>query len=176
MCLHGHDDPSPLSTEVTFIKKSLPKRKAAFCAYLVSTGDPVLAAKRAGYTQNPARAAERLMADAQVLEEARCIASEREAAMSALCSVGYQRLAFGSVADAVSLLFMENPTPEQLHEMDLFLVSEIKKPKDGMLEIKFADRLKALEKLEQGSRGSGACDLFDAIGQGAKAVSELEQP
>ena len=176
MRLHGHDDPSPLPTEVTFIKKSLPKKKSAFCAHLVSTVDPVLAAKRAGYTKNPVRAADRLMAEPEVLEEVRRIASERESALSALCGAGYSRLAFGSVADAVSLLFMDDPTPEQLREMDLFLVSEIKKPKDGMLEIKFADRLKALEKLEQGSRGSGACDLFDAIGQGAKAVSEFEQP
>ena len=33
--------------------------------------------------------------------------------------------------------------------MDLFNISEIKKPKDGAMEIKFFDRIKALEKLEQ---------------------------
>ena len=35
--------------------------------------------------------------------------------------------------------------------MDLFLVSEIKRPKDGSMEIKFFDRLKALEKLTDDS-------------------------
>ena len=55
--------------------------------------------------------------------------------------------------------------------MDLFLVSEIKRPKDGSMEIKFFDRLKALEKLESRSESEdGAKDLFDAINRSAKAV------
>ena len=33
--------------------------------------------------------------------------------------------------------------------MNLFNIAEIKKPRDGALEIKFFDRLRALEKLEQ---------------------------
>ena len=48
--------------------------------------------------------------------------------------------------------------------MDLFLVSEIKRPKDGSMEIKFFDRLKALEKLGAGGEHeTGAKQLFDAI-------------
>ena len=83
---------------------------------------------------------------------------------------------FGNISDAVSLLYIERPTAEQLKAMDLFMISEIKKPKDGMLEIKFFDRLKALEKLESKSGAdAGVSNLFDAIGQGAKAVSEIEQ-
>ena len=54
-----------------------------------------------------------------------------------MATAGYYRLAFGNIADAVSLLFEENPTRERLGEMDLFLVSEIKRPKDGTMEIKF---------------------------------------
>ena len=48
---------------------------------------------------------------------------------------------------AISLLFMENPSVDKLKTMDLFSVAEIKRPKDGAMEIKFFDRLKALEKL-----------------------------
>ena len=80
-------------------------------------------------------------------------------------------MAFGGVADALKLLYTENPTDEQLSEMDLFMISEIKKPKDGMLEIKFFDRLKALEKLgSQQENSAGVSGLFDAIGRGAKTL------
>ena len=52
--------------------------------------------------------------------------------------------------------------------MDLFLISEIKRPKDGAMEIKLFDRVKALEKLENLSAANGAADsLFDAIGRSA---------
>lgn len=80
-------------------------------------------------------------------------------------------MAFGGVADALKLLYTEHPSDEQLSEMDLFMISEIKKPKDGMLEIKFFDRLKALEKLgAQQENSSGVSGLFDAIGRGAKSL------
>lgn len=85
--------------------------------------------------------------------------------------VGYQKLAFGNIDDAVSLLYMENPSRAELSKMDLFLVSEIKRPKDGSMEIKFFDRLKALEKLESRQEEDNSVqNLFDAIEQGAKAV------
>ena len=89
-----------------------------------------------------------------------------------MASVGYQRLAFGNISDAVSLLYMENPSRADLSSMDLFLVSEIKRPKDGSMEIKFFDRLKALEKLEsrQDDESGGVQSLFDAIDESAKAV------
>ena len=60
---------------------------------------------------------------------------------------GYERLAFGSIADSIKLLYMENPQAEMLEKMDLYMISEIKRPKEGAMEIKFFDRLKALEKI-----------------------------
>ena len=63
--------------------------------------------------------------------------------------LGYERLAFGSIADCIQLLYMETPTLQRLEAMDLFMISEIKKPKDGAMEIKFFDRIKALEKLSE---------------------------
>ena len=95
----------------------------------------------------------------------------RKRVLPQLAAAGYYRMAFGGVADALKLLYTENPTDEQLSEMDLFMISEIKKPKDGMLEIKFFDRLKALEKLGcQQENSSGVSGLFDAIGRGAKTL------
>ena len=85
-----------------------------------------------------------------------------------MAATGYQRLAFGSAADAVSLVYEQEPDRERLEKMDLFLISEIKRPKDGAMEIKLFDRVKALEKLENLSAANGAADsLFDAIGRSA---------
>lgn len=91
--------------------------------------------------------------------------------MSGLAEAGYYRLAFGGVSDAMQLLYTDKPSAQQLKEMDLFMISEIKKPKDGMLEIKFFDRLKALEKLGAPPQdAAGVAGLFDAIGKGAQAA------
>lgn len=63
-------------------------------------------------------------------------------------AVSLRRLAFGSCNDAVKLAFMQ---PEEalskLDELDLFGVSEIKKSSAGALEIKFFDKIKALDVL-----------------------------
>ena len=75
-----------------------------------------------------------------------------------MAAAGYQRLAFGSICDAISLLYKSDPSKEDLEGMDLFLVSEIKRPKDGSMEIKFFDRQKALERMYEyaSSADSGA--------------------
>ena len=41
---------------------------------------------------------------------------------------GYEKLAFGSVADAVRLLFSDEPDLNALDTMDLFNIAEIKRP------------------------------------------------
>lgn len=90
-----------------------------------------------------------------------------------MAASGYYRLAFGSIADAVSLLFTDSPSKEELNKMDLFSVSEIKRPKDGSMEIKFFDRLKALEHLEsETEEETTARDFFDAIGKSADSCGD----
>lgn len=65
-------------------------------------------------------------------------------------SDGLRCLAFGEIQDAVSLLFESDECVlQKLPELDLFNVSEIKRVKGGGMEIKFFDRLKALDKLSQ---------------------------
>ena len=99
----------------------------------------------------------------------------REKSLANMAAAGYQRLAFGSICDAISLLYKSDPSKEDLEGMDLFLVSEIKRPKDGSMEIKFFDRLKALEKLGAGGEHeTGAKQLFDAISNSARAVNDKE--
>ena len=63
---------------------------------------------------------------------------------------GLKQLAFGSVSDAVSLLYLsDEEILAKLPRLKLLNVSEIKRPKGGGMEIKFFDRLKALEKLKE---------------------------
>ena len=155
--------------EVTRIERKLKPRERLFCSYYACTGDAEASARMAGYRKNCKLAGGRLLCDETVLEEIDRQLSLRKAMLPRLAAIGYQRLAFGGISDALRLLFTQTPTPEQLEKMDLFMISEIKRNKDGMLEIKFFDRLKALEKL--GSRAentTGVAGLMDAIGRGAQ--------
>lgn len=56
--------------------------------------------------------------------------------------------------------------------MDLYNISEIKRKKGGDIEIKFFDRLKALQQLYEMTEPSGACDsgFYSAIEKGAAAL------
>ena len=70
--------------------------------------------------------------------------------LTALAIDGLCRLAFGSASDAVRLALCEEaPSPGELSGMDLFLISEIKRPKPGSCEVKLHDRMTALELLAQ---------------------------
>ena len=63
---------------------------------------------------------------------------------------GLKRLAFGEIQDAVRLLFAdEAEILETLPQLNLYNISEIKRPKGGGMEIKFFDRIRALEKLKE---------------------------
>lgn len=90
--------------------------------------------------------------------------------------LGYEKLALGGIADAVKLMYIENPSEEDLTRLDLFNVSEIKRPKDGAMEIKFFDRLKALEKLGELNEGetAKAATLFEALQNSTKALERAD--
>ena len=87
---------------------------------------------------------------------------------------GLTQLALGSVNDAVSLLFMsEEEIMQRLPKLKLFNVSEIKRPKGGGMEIKFFDRIKAMERLfytEAGRQESGL-SFYEALEKSAVRVS-----
>ncbi|MCR4614802.1 MAG: terminase small subunit [Clostridiales bacterium] len=130
------------------------------------------AAVSAGYKKLAGLAAVRLLLREDVRNEIRkisCPVSSEE-----ICA-GYRRLAFGSVADAVKLMYAdEMPDTESLEKLDLFNVSDIKRPKGGGIEIKFFDRLKALEHLEDMNgqlASSGAVPFYDALEHSARALN-----
>ena len=145
-----------------------------FCCYYVMLGDVMEAGVRAGFDRNNA-----LMEGIKLLESADCrqtisrlknILSESDDV-----STGLKRLAFGNCTDAIYLIFADElPPPDVISKLDLFSVSEIKRVKGGGVEIKFFDRLKALEKLYEMensfSERDKATDLIkalsDSVGEG----------
>lgn len=88
---------------------------------------------------------------------------------------GFRQLAFGDIRDAVKLLFCEKLNSRTLRNMNLFAVSEIRRPKGGGMEIRFFDRIEALRLLsELESADSGADGLLRAIEAGAAALGEKD--
>jgi hypothetical protein len=84
---------------------------------------------------------------------------------------GLERLAFGSVNDAVFLVFSEElPPPSTIAKLDLFNVSELKRVKGGGVEVKIFDRQKALEKMLEYS------SLSDSSATAKSLIEALSSP
>lgn len=139
------------------------RKEMLFCLYYAQDRNGRAAAAKAGYA-DPAQAAVRLLGRQEIRRAITENIPSPRADPAELLS-GYRKLAFGSGADALKLLFGSVP-PEDFETLDLFNVAEIKRPKDGALEIKFFDRLKALEHLQQLSdadRADPALPLYHAL-------------
>ncbi len=151
------------------IASKLSSREKDFCCCFLKTGNAQRAAELAGFGGDTRAVGDKLLQRENILTEIEHIAASQKRLLNGLATAGYIRLAFGSISDAVSLLYMDKPSREELEKMDLFLVSEIKHPKEGAVEIKFFDRLKALEKLSVDRSGDdNAGSIFDAICNSAK--------
>lgn len=89
---------------------------------------------------------------------------------------GLLKLAFGSISDAVSLLYLsQEDILEKLPALNLYNISEIKMPKGGGMEIKFFDRIKACEKLrEQAQEKSGeGLSFYQALEKSAENAESV---
>lgn len=148
----------------------LTQREKMFCIYYISYGNSKEAAVRAGYRQPEKNGALLLMReDIAVYIDKMSISGIRNSRQMA--KAGYERLAFGDVSDAVRLMFEGEPSAVNPAKYDLFNVAEIKRPKDGAMEIKFFDRIKALEKLEEidDDNRTNVSDFYKAL---VNSVSE----
>lgn len=89
---------------------------------------------------------------------------------------GLRRLAFGDISDAILLLFAnEEEIMQKLPNFNLYNISEIKRPKGGGMEIKFFDRIKALEKLREteGPSPTEPLSFYKALEEGAKSAKSV---
>ena len=152
------------------------KKEDKFCCYYSSNGNARLSAVMAGYTMNPEQSGQQLRMRNDVIERVKKYRNTRFEDLRFMALLGYERLAFGSVADCIQLLYMDKPDIQTLEAMDLYMISEIKRPKDGAMEIKFFDRLKALEKLSEAQQASAENSLpfYKALENSAELLNSYE--
>lgn len=158
-------------------RSGLSKREKLFCICYANTLDAEQSAKISGYKKGHIRKALWLLSRSDVADEIARILKDRTRMLPLVARVGFEKLAFGGIADAVSLLYMDSPTKEKLENMDLFMVSEIKKLKDGAMEIKLFDRHKALTELCKTAQyeKDTASSLIDALNKGAQNLSDMTE-
>lgn len=147
-------------------EKKLTKKELEFCRWYVRLRNPRESALRSGFTIMPEHRALSLLSKKNIRQKITELENENSAD-SKLISAGLQRLAFGSVTDAVKLILStsDNSSPD-IDSLDLFNVSEIKFTSGKGMEIKFFDRLKALEKLSDLScddSNDGMLSFYQAI-------------
>jgi len=152
------------------MKKELTKKEEAFCRYYSYLHSLRQAAYLAGYKTLPTLQGEKLLSRQEIRELIEKLDSKADAPGEA--KAGFRRIAFGSIADAVRLIDGER---DELESLDLFMVSDIKMPKGGGMEIKFFDRLKALEalaSLEATDSDGGSMPFYKALEASAKMLSK----
>lgn len=130
-------------------RETLNEKEINFCCSYINTGNIKESAIRAGYIKTPEKVGNNLIyKKREISSEIEKLYEEKQKNLMFKVYSGYERLAFGNIADAIKLLYTEDISDINLDNMDLFNISEIKKIKGGGVEIKFFDRIKALEKLE----------------------------
>ena len=150
--------------------KKLTKKEQLFCHSFALCANAREAASKSGYA-SPEKAGMKLLARKEVRDEISRLHSYKTGNEEIIC--GLKRLAFGSVADCLKLILSDSQEDFDAEKMDFFNISEIKRPKGGGLEIKFFDRLKALEKLSQlceNSDEENSMPFYEAIRKSAKAL------
>ena len=158
-------------------EKKQTKKELEFCRWYVRLRNPREAAIRSGFTIMPEHRALSLLSKKSIRDKIAELENENSADQK-LVSAGLQRLAFGSVSDAVKLILSasDNSSPD-IDSLDLFNVSEIKFTSGKGMEIKFFDRLKALERLSlisQSGNDMGALSFYEALERSAGNKTESE--
>ena len=151
-------------------KGKLTKKELLFCHCFAMYANAREAASKSGYA-SPERAGMKLLSRKEIQEEINSLTLQNADKKEIVA--GLKRLAFGSVADCLKLILADGDEDFQIESMDFFNISEIKKPKGGGLEIKFFDRLKALEKLSsicESSDDNSSVPFYEAIRKSAKAL------
>lgn len=156
------------------MKRNTKSKLNPFCCNYVLLGSIEEAAVRIGIPRENAlsEGVELLKTDEcqQLISQLRQILSD-----SGNVTAGLKRLAFGNCSDAIYLVFADElPPASVIEKLDLFNVSEIKRVKGGGVEVKFFDRLKALEKLFELENAFSGRDKEESLIQALSANVECE--
>ncbi len=157
---------------------ALKEKEKLFCSYYSELRNARNAAAKAGYGILTHRSAIKLLAREEIRKEIERIDRTKLVSVEEVVS-GYRQLAFGSVADSLKLVYSDDsPDRFEMEGLELFNVSEIKRPKGGGIEIKFFDRLKALEHLEAlcdtGKEDDSALPFYMALEKSASALRSCD--
>ena len=148
-----------------------PKEKD-FCRRLALCADPMRAVREAGF-RHPEQSLCKLMVREDIAEEVKRLSRNMRSVYESIAVCGLYKLAYGGTGDALTLLYGDSFTADQLREMDLSRVSEIKRTDKGV-EIKFCDRVKAVDKLGElfsgGNESGTAGGLLEAMRMSAAAL------
>ena len=158
------------------MKKSLSKKQRIFCYYFVETGNPEKAFDIANM-KNSVENIPKLMLDESIRSEIKRIYEYKKQNLSMKAEIGYERLAFGEIFDCIKLIFLKDIENYEIENMNFFNISEIKRLKDGTMEIKFFDRMKALEKVEQTESKKSENEIlpfYSALEDGVKNLMKKE--
>ena len=133
------------------------KKEKAFCRVYAVLNNLKEAAVHAGFPAETAQTVgEALVVREDISREIQRLSSKNSDSLCDRAVAGLLRIAFGNADDGIRLLYCdEEPS---LSSMNLFNISEIKRPKGGGLEIKFADRMKALALLYEIGKQSEDAD------------------
>ena len=153
------------------------EKEKLFCALYAKSLDLKQAAYKAGYKRNSEKNALKLTERKDIKAEIKRLLSKESANNTSFAAAGLKRLAFGSVEDALKLIFAdrEQIDEEFLKGLDLFNVSKIKFQKTGAIEIEFADRLKALNllsDLSSAEESDSALPFYKALEKSAQQLRE----
>lgn len=148
-----------------------------FCTFYLISANEKEAAEKAGFSGAEKKGA-KLLKKKEIKNYIAEIEKQQKSDRNNIAN-GYKKLAFGCNNDAIELLFTEEITGKRLKQLDLFNISEIKKKNDGGIEIKFFDRIEALEKLSElcssQSDESLSGNLYSAIAASAEAIKKADE-
>jgi hypothetical protein len=152
-------------------EKELTKKEVEFCRWYAQLQNPKEAALKSGYSVMPEYRALTLLAKKNIKKKIQELEKENSATESLVCA-GFQRLAFGSIGDAIQLILsVDKDVSPNVEKLDLFNVSEIKYTSGKGMEIKFFDRLKALERLSEfteAAKPKEAISFYEALERSAR--------
>jgi hypothetical protein len=151
-------------------------REKLFCHYMAELGNPREAAVRVGYPPFLAWIKSAMLMERPAIQNAlrRNLEKRRRADTERLAVSGLRRLAFSQTNDAVSLaLSRDADKAEDISTLDLFCVAGVKTGKDGV-ELRFFDRIRALEILlgwsRDGEKVERGGSIYAALERSAAAL------
>lgn len=153
-------------------KNTLSEKEKQFCYYMAKGRGIKKSAALASF-KNPLITGLKLAANSTIKKQIETLKNAKKQLPEV--SDGLRAIAFGDISDAVRLATTKEIENLDIGTLDLQMVSEIKFSKNGGIEIKFYDRIKALEKLmEVTDNDSEGSDFFKALQESATRLYETE--